>query len=254
MKKSDDDIIVSIIMPSYNSSLFIEKSIESVLKQTFPYWELLITDDCSTDHTYDIISKYALYHPRIRVFKNEKNLGAGFARNNCIKNAKGRFIAFLDSDDLWHPVKLERQISFMKEKKCALSYSYYQKIDENNKLKSTIKAPKFTNSKKLLFTNVIGCLTAIYDTNQVGKVYMPLIRKRQDMALWIKIMDISGNAYAIPEVLAYYRISSKSLSGNKYKAAKSQWNLYRNTLNLGLLNSLVYFISYAIFGFVKKFK
>ncbi|MCC8466949.1 glycosyltransferase family 2 protein [Photorhabdus bodei] len=254
MKNNSDEVIVSIIMPSYNSSMFIIQSIESVLKQTFPKWELIITDDCSTDNTFDLISQYASIDSRIKVFRNKDNLGAGVARNNSIKNANGRFIAFLDSDDMWHPTKLEKQIPFMINKNCALSYSYYQKMDENGQLLSNISPPITTSSKKLLFTNVIGCLTAIYDTEKVGKLYMPSIRKRQDMALWIKIMDISGKAYAIPETLAYYRISKNSLSGNKYKAAKSQWYLYRNVLNLSLIRSMTYFTSYAFFGFLKNIK
>lgn len=241
-------------MPTYNSIKYLEYSINSVLAQTYSNWELLITDDCSTDHTFDFILKYSSIDPRIKVFRNINNLGAGSARNNSIKHAKGRFIAFLDSDDLWHPNKLEKQISFMLKKECALSYSYYQKINEDGQLKGIIKAPKFTNSKKLLFTNVIGCLTAIYDTQKVGKLYMPLIRRRQDMALWLKIMNISGNAYGIPEILAYYRVSKNSLSGNKYNAAKSQWHLYRNILTLGFVKSSIYFISYAFFGLIKKLK
>ncbi|MDC9581151.1 glycosyltransferase [Xenorhabdus sp. PR6a] len=246
--------LISIIMPTCNSIKYVEHSINSVLGQTYPNWELLITDDCSTDNTFDFISKYASIESRIKIFRNEKNLGAAATRNNSIKYARGRFIAFLDSDDLWHPNKLENQISFMIKKKCALSYSYYQKIDENGNLKGIITSPNATNSKKLLFTNVIGCLTAIYDTEKVGKLYMPLIKRRQDMALWLKIMDISGNAYAIPEVLAYYRVSKKSLSGNKYKAAMSQWDLYRNTLRLGFVKSSIYFASYAFFGLIKKIK
>lgn len=241
-------------MPTYNSIKYLEYSINSVLAQTYSNWELLITDDCSTDHTFDFISKYSSIDPRIKVFRNIKNLGAGSARNNSIKHAKGRFIAFLDSDDLWHPNKLEKQISFMLKKRCSLSYSYYQKIDENGNLNGIITAPSFTNSKKLLFTNVIGCLTAMYDTQKIGKLYMPLIKRRQDMALWLKIMDISGNAYAIPEILAYYRVSKKSLSGNKYKAAISQWYLYRKTLKLSFIKSSIYFVSYAFFGLIKKIK
>lgn len=246
--------LISIVMPTYNSVKYLENSINSVLAQTYSNWELLITDDCSTDHTFELISKYSSIEPRIKVFKNINNLGAGSARNNSIKHAKGRFIAFLDSDDLWHPRKLEKQIPFMLEKECSLSYSYYQKIDENGTLKGIITSPILTNKKKLLFTNVIGCLTAIYDTEKVGKLYMPLIKRRQDMALWLKIMDVSGNAHGIPEILAYYRVSKDSLSGNKYKAAMSQWSLYRDTLKLNIVKSTIYFISYAFFGLIKKLK
>ncbi|WP_244866443.1 hypothetical protein [Photorhabdus heterorhabditis] len=142
----------------------------------------------------------------------------------------------------------------MINKNCAISDSYYQKIDEKGQLLSIINLPITTSSKKLLFTNVIGCLTAIYDTEKVGKVYMPLIRERQDMALWLKIMDMSGKAYAIPDVLAYYRISKNSLSSNKYKTEKSQWYFYHKVLNLGLIKSLIYFSSHIFFGFLKKIK
>lgn len=241
--------LVSVIMPSYNSEATIRESIESVISQTYSNWELLITDDLSSDKTREIVKQFCSDDKRIKLFINAENGGAGAARNHSIGQAKGRYIAFLDSDDLWHREKLSKQIRFMEENYIGLSYTAYQKI-ENNELRGVVNPPPHTSYKKLLNGNVIGCLTAIYDTELVGKQFMPLIRKRQDMGLWLNILKVIPKAHCLREVLAYYRVDS-GMTQNKLKILKWQWRFYRDVVQLSYLNASYRFIIYSIKGLLK---
>ena len=241
--------LVSIIMPAYNAELHIAESIESVISQTYSNWELLITDDRSTDATQQIITEYANKDSRIKLFINEQNGGAGVARNNSIKQSVGRFIAFLDADDLWLPEKLATQISFMLSNNYAFTFTGYQKLESEN-LKGTVTPPQFTTYNKLLCSNVIGCLTAVYDSKVLGKHYMPLIRKRQDMGLWLNILKQTPKAYSIPDILALYRVDS-GMTQNKFKILKWQWFLYRDVLKLNIFKTIYHFIIYSAKGFFK---
>ena len=180
--------LVSIIMPSYNSSKFIAASIESVIAQTYKNWELLITDDCSKDNTIEIVQQYVDKDERIKLFCLQENSGAGVARNNSIKQAKGRFIAFLDSDDRWKPNKLEVQIPFMSENGYELSYSSYMTCNENGETNGIVVCRKKETFSSIKRDDKIGFLTLIYDVKILGKVYMPIIRKRQDYGLKIQKM------------------------------------------------------------------
>ncbi|WP_435945563.1 glycosyltransferase family 2 protein [Dryocola sp. BD586] len=238
--------LVSIIMPTFNSAATIKESIQSVLEQTYPHWELLITDDCSTDDTLKIIQRFAASDSRIKFFQNKINSGAGVSRNNCIANALGRFIAFLDSDDMWQKDKLTRQVSFMLENKYYLTYTQYQKIDQYGNITGKIHPPQRVNYSELLKANVIGCLTAMYDTNRLGKVYMPTIRKRQDMALWLKILEEIDYAWCLQEELAFYREGHQSLSSNKIKILFSQWVFYKEYLKFNTIKAAWYFGFYII--------
>lgn len=244
--------LVSIIMPSFNSEKTISQSIESVLNQSYSNWELLITDDKSYDSTVKIISTYVENDKRIKFFSSEVNGGAGKARNNSIKMAKGRFIAFLDADDLWLPDKLFKQINFMLENRYLFTYSQYQKFSSTAEL-GIIRPPKTISYQKLLYGNVIGCLTAIYDAESLGKHYMPLIRKRQDMGLWLEILKKVSKAYCYNEVLAKYRIDS-GMTQNKFSVLKYQWLFYRQVVGLSFLQSLMKFTVYAYKGFIKSKK
>lgn len=203
---------VSIITPAYNCANFIDDTIKSIQSQTYSNWELLITDDCSTDNTYDIILKYLNTDSRIKLFRFNKNLGSGEARNNSIKEATGRFIAFCDSDDRWYPNKLEEQLAFMTQNNVALSYTSYDICNEDNLFIGYVKCLPKLSRFKILRDNGIGCLTAIYDISKVGKKFMPTIRKRQDWCLWINIINEIGEAKGLQKTLATYRVRSGSIS------------------------------------------
>ncbi|EFE7730845.1 glycosyltransferase family 2 protein, partial [Escherichia coli] len=241
------------IMPSFNSEKTIQAAIESVRAQTYSSWELIISDDNSSDSTVEIVEKNVLYEPRIILIQHSENRGAGFSRNDAISKARGKYIAFLDSDDIWHEKKLEIQIRFMSERKLALSYTQYQKINMEGVKGKIIIPPGVTSYSELLKSNVIGCLTAVYDQEILGKMYMPLIRKRQDMALWLDILKKIEFAYCVPEVLAFYREGHNSLSSNKIKILSSQWDFYRGHLKFGIFRSAYYF-SFYVFKALKKHK
>ncbi|HHC6613238.1 TPA: glycosyltransferase family 2 protein [Vibrio parahaemolyticus] len=243
------DAKVSVIMPSYNSRDTIEASISSVLSQTFTDWELIIVDDCSTDGTWELITDYAHKYLNIKVYQNTTNLGAGASRNFAIKKAKGRFIAFLDSDDLWMENKLAEQIPFMLENNYPLTYTHYSRFNNEEEL-SVVTAPEYTTYKKLMYSNVIGCLTAVYDTQALGKRYMPLIRKRQDMGLWLDILKDTPKAYCLPKPLAKYRMDS-GMTANKFSVLSYQWKFYRDVVGLSLPRSLFTFSVYAVKGTMK---
>lgn len=247
--------LVSVITPAYNSAKFIAETIESVLAQTYPYWEMIITDDCSTDNTCEIIEGYAEKDPRIKLICLDKNSGAGVARNTSIKAAKGRFIAFCDSDDRWYPEKLERQIVFMKEKDCALSYTSYDVCDEDGKIFGFVECLPSLNNSKILRNNSIGCLTSIYDTEKIGKRYMPELRKRQDWCLWMEIIAACKKAYGIQEPLALYRDRAKSISSNKIEMLKYNYQVYHSFLKKNHIVAGSYLVfRFLPYYFYKKFK
>lgn len=237
--------LVSIVTPIYDCEKFIALTIESIVDQTFQNWELIIVDDCSKDSSLNIVQSYADRDHRIRVLRLEKNSGAAVARNTAIEAARGRYIAFLDSDDTWLPYKLERQLSFMEKFSVAFCYSSYHKVNEKGDSLGIAEVPPKIDYYGLLKSPRIGCLTAIYDTRDLGKVYMPLIRKRQDFGLWLRIVKKVGFAYGIQEPLATYLVRSNSISANKSSAAKYTWRLYRDVEGLGLIKSLYYFCNYA---------
>lgn len=234
--------LVSVITPSYNSSLYIEATIQSILAQTYSNWELLITDDCSTDNTIDIVNRYVQQDSRIKLFCLEKNSGAGIARNHSIREARGRYIAFCDSDDRWLPEKLERQIAFMKKKDAAFSYTSYYVCSEGEEIRGKILCKPTINYYSLLKDNSIGCLTAMYDTHILGKMYMPEIRKRQDWGLWFLIIKKIKIAYGLQEPLAIYRVRKSSVSSNKWNLIKFNLNVYRTVLHFSFLQAWCTFL------------
>lgn len=245
-------MLVSIITPVHNAYSLIEETIQSILNQTFTDWELILIDDYSSDMGIHILNKYEELDPRIHLFENPKNMGAAISRNKGIEMAKGRFIAFLDSDDLWEPNKLELQVKFMLENKHAFSFTGYHKF-RGKTIVGQHFVPARVTHEELLKTCSIGCLTAMYDTDQLGKVFMPIISKRQDFALWLKILKMIPYAYGINQPLARYRLRGDSISGNKFKAARYQWKVYRDFENLNLFKSCYYFAHYAFFGVIKTY-
>lgn len=245
--------LVSIITPTFNSNRFIGETINSVLNQTYTNWEMLITDDCSTDETFRLLEKYAAKDNRIKVFKLNKNSGAAFARNNSLLNTTGRFIAFCDSDDLWYPHKLEVQIKFMQTKNIAFSFSSYQIIDNKGSfLNKIISVPEVLEYKDYLKNTIIGCLTVIIDKSKTGYFEMPNIRSSHDMALWLLIMKRGFKAYGINQVLASYRLVSTSNTSNKWKAAKDVWKVYRQIEKINSIQSCYYFMYYSLNAFKKR--
>lgn len=210
--------LVSIVTPNYNCGKYIELTIKSVLAQTYTNWELLIVDDCSSDDSYQIALQYAKKDNRIKVFENNENLGAAISRNKAISESKGRYIAFLDSDDLWLSDKLEKQIKFMEMNNCDFSFTEYEHINEDNQ--SLLKVAKVINKltyKKMMLHCYPGCLTIMYDQTRTGKVYAQDIKKNNDNALFFPVLKKCTNAMGLPECLCLYRIRSGSISRNKFK-------------------------------------
>ncbi len=243
--------LVSIIMPSYNSEDTIFCSIESVVLQTYHNWELIIIDDCSVDNTVNIIKDYSNKDDRIKLIQLNTNNGPAIARNKGIKKSQGRYISFLDSDDIWMPKKLDIQIKFMKMNKLALTYSSYNVINELGvKIKTRITKKKITFDD-MLKSNFIGNLTGIYDCKILGKYYMDSIG-HEDYALWLNIMKDVQKTQGVLEPLAGYRISLNSVSSNKINAAKWQWHIYRNIAKLSLFVSLYYLIWYIYYALRKR--
>ena len=199
--------LVSIIMPSYNTQKFIEETLDSVLAQTYTNWELIIVDDCSTDNTDEIVSPF-LSDSRIIYIQNEKNSGAAVSRNRALREAKGKWIAFLDSDDLWTPDKLEKQIAFMQSNGYCFSYTNYSEIDESSEpLGKTVTGPKKITKTGMYNYCWMGCLTVMYDVEKIGLIQIEDIKKNNDYAMWLKICK-KANCYLLDEDLARYRKSN----------------------------------------------
>ncbi|MED1467215.1 teichuronic acid biosynthesis protein TuaG [Bacillus salipaludis] len=244
---------ISIITPSYNASKFIEKTINSVLMQTYQNWEMIIVDDCSTDDTPDILNRYAEEDERIRVIFSKENGGAAIARNLALQHAQARYVAFLDSDDCWKPDKLERQLTFMQKNDYAFTFTGYEFISNDGVLLNKyVSAPEKITYEDMLKNTIIGCLTVMIDRRKVGRIQMPNIRTRQDLAMWLAILKKGFNAYGLNENLADYRIGNPSISKNKWKAAKMNWFVYRKIEKLNFLKAFWCFSHYAYHAVVKR--
>ncbi len=231
----------------YNSENFIEVTIQSVQSQTYENWEMIIVDDVSKDRGPEIVERYIKKDKRIKLIKLEKNSGGAVARNRAIKEAKGKYIAFLDSDDLWHPEKLEKQIKFMEENNYDFTYTWYQKMDEEgNLLDEVVRSEDKVDYTRFLKSNQIGCLAGMYNAEKLGKIYMPLIRKRQDYALWLRVLKKVDYGYCLKENLAQYRIVNGSVSSNKINLIKYNWKLFREIEKLSIFKSF-YYLSWNIF-------
>jgi len=234
--------LVSIITPLFNAEKFIAQTLLSVQNQTYTHWEHIIVDDASNDTSFKIVEKQAQNDSRIHLIKLPINKGAAFCRNHATEVAKGHYIAFLDSDDLWHPNKLEKQIKFMQVHNCEVSYTSYLHIDEKgNFLHKRIKAlPKLSYSKQRR-NNYIGNLTGIYNTARLGKIQAPNIRKRQDWAVWLEAIKKSKKpALGIQEDLAYYRVREGSMSARKWNLIHYNFKFYRKYLRYSWFASVFY--------------
>ena len=244
--------LVSIITPSYNSSRFINECVNSVLGQTYTNWELIIVDDASNDNSRELISNIAARDNRIKFVFLTKNIGVAGSRNIALEKSKGRYIAFLDSDDVWKKEKLTMQIHFMQSHDVSFSFSSYEPMSENGiEIFKEIKAPLKIDYNSLLKNTIIGCLTVVLDKDKIGDFKMPNLRTSQDLALWLSIMKDGVIAYGIKQSLAYYRIVGKSNTSNKFKVFVGVWKVYRNEEGLGYMKSIWCFLNYA-FNAIKK--
>lgn len=246
--------LVSIIMPSYNTAKFISETIYSVLTQTYTNWELIIVDDCSTDNT-DEVAKPFLSDERIKYIKNEKNSGAAISRNRALCEAKGKWIAFLDSDDLWLPEKLEKQIAFMEKNDYRFSYTNYIEIDETaNPNGRSVTGPKKVTRHGMYNYCWMGCLTVMYDAETVGLIQIADIKKNNDYAMWLKVCK-KADCYLLDEVLAKYRKRSGSISNHGYtKLIKWHYKLYREAEKKSSLVSAVLTLRNLFWGVWKKIR
>lgn len=246
--------LVSIITPSYNTAQFLRETIESVRAQTYTNWEMLIVDDCSTDETDDVVASFA--DERIRYFKNERNSGAAVSRNRALREAKGRYFAFLDSDDLWTPDKLERQIRFMQENGVAFSYTNYEEMDEQgNRTRVLWTGPRKIGRLRMRLFNYMGCLTVMYDRDAVGLVQIADLKKRNDYAIWLRVSH-KATAVLLPETLAVYRVRSSGSITNRgqsrLRLLRFHYDLWREGEGMNPVSALFWTAVNLVCGFLKK--
>lgn len=248
--KSPASSVVSIIMPAYNSRATIAASIQSVVNQTFTDWELLVIDDCSPEPIVDIVESF--HDDRIRYIRLQENQGVAMARNTGIAKARGRYIAFLDSDDLWLLEKLQTQLHFMQEHEYAFTYTWYSQFtDDPAKPIRLVKTKPSVDYKRLLQGNDIGCLTVMIDRQMIPQFEMP-VQHHEDYITWLNILKTyAATAYSLPQDLARYRISNQSLSGDKKRSMIWTWNVYRKSQGLSFAWTIYYMIRYILQGIGK---
>lgn len=244
--------LVSIITPTFNSAKYIAETIQSVQKQTYQNWEMIIVDDGSSDNTDTIINQIALTDKRIQFYKLEQNSGPAIARNKGIENAKGNYLTFLDADDIWFPTFIENSIKAIQKTEIPFVFSSYKRSNENLEfVYSDFIVPKKVTYTDILKTNSISCLTAFLDIDKLGKKYMPIIKKRQDMGLWLQYLKEIPYAYGVQETQAIYRIRENSLSRKKSDLLKYQWQFYREVEKLNVVQSAYYMLHWMYRGFLK---
>lgn len=245
--------LITVVMPNYNGHRFVEQAIDSVLSQTYQDFELLVVDDCSKDDSLQLIKQKAQSDSRIRVIALEKNAGVANARNVGIREAKGKYIALLDNDDLWTADKLERQLTIA-EKGADIVYCSYDFIDEqNNEIKKPFIVPKQTNFNKMLASSVISCSTSFIKTELMQAHPFNPEFYHEDYVLWMELLRVCPTAYGDEKVLMHYRQVTGSRSNKKGNAAKERWNTYRKALNLNIATSMWAFVRYAVNGVIKYY-
>jgi len=252
-----DIVEVSIIMPAFNCEEFIEESIDSVISQVFPFWELIIVDDQSSDQTWNILERKAKEDSRIKIFRNEKNFGAAYTRNYAISKSIGKYVAFLDGDDVWDIKKLDKQVNFMNENNFKFTYSYYDIIDKNNNRSiKYVWSPKKITYYKMIRMSRIGCLTVMVDGSIAkNNPIKNTIYRRNDYALWLKYLKFT-DGFCLPEILASYRRRSGSISSvSSIKLFKSHLYVFRNSEDFSTIKSfLLALTNSALFLIYKPFK
>lgn len=251
---TSSEALVSIIMPAFNVEKFIDQAIQSVFDQSFTNWELIICDDGSADGSKRIAERWASKDPRIKVLKNRFEKGAAGARNTCLSKAQGRYIAFLDSDDLWHPQKLEKQIDHMIKTESVFCVSYYDVMDEDGAHSRGVQTPAKITFRHMMYSNFIPCLTAIYDSEALGKVPQPNIKKRNDFALWLTLFTEKGleRATSVPESLASYRQNGYGLSSSGRDALVFYFICLRKYAGRAFITALYFSSIYVFIVLIKK--
>jgi teichuronic acid biosynthesis glycosyltransferase TuaG len=241
-----DTDLVSVVMPARNALPYIEESIRSVQAQTWEQWELICVDDGSTDGTGELVARLAAEDPRIRPVRREAPGGPGPARNTAIALARGRWLAFLDSDDLWAPEKLALQLAFMRERGAALSCHGYRMIDvAGHAVGFEARARATLTYRELLSNTAVGALTVMVDRTRVGGLSMPALRQHEDLVLWYALLRRGWTFEGLPQTLAAYRIVPNSASRNKLRSAAHMWTVYRDYEHLGLFAAAAAFVQYA---------
>jgi len=242
----------SVVIPVYNSETTIKQAVESVLNQTYADFELIVVDDGSSDHSFEMLKNLAKRDGRIRLLKNQENRGVAFARNRGIEASIGKYLALLDSDDLWLPDKLDRQISFMEKKECPLSHCSYGFIDhEGNLLGKMFCVPQQIDLPGLLKRNVISCSTVMGDRELFLKHPFNQEYYHEDFVEWIDLMRECKQSLGIERELARIRIMNGSRSGDKRNSARQRWRVYREYMNMGTLQAAYYYINYVFFSLLK---
>lgn len=246
------DNLVSIIMPAHNSEKFIYQSVQSVLSQTYQFWELIVVDDGSTDRTANIIEEFIKSDNRVKYIRLQGGRGVVAARQKAIDIARGRYIAFLDSDDLWLPDKLRIQLQFMRENNSKVSCTSYEQINEfGERNGKRIICPDIISYNRILLDCPVGNLTVIVDRAYVTHLTVPDVDKREDFALWLNLSKSYGSVNGLNKVLAQYRIRSGSVSRNKLSLIYKQWNVYRNVEKLGWMRSFFHVFYYCVIKLLK---
>jgi glycosyltransferase involved in cell wall biosynthesis len=247
--------LISVITPCYNSAPFIAQTIESVLAQTYQNWEMIIIDDCSTDGSYETVLEYAEKDRRIKVYRLEHNSGAAVCLNKAIELSQGQYIAFLDSDDLWFPQKLEKLLRFMQEHDCDFSFTEYEHIDEDSKeIGCKSKVIKKLTYKKMLLHCFTGCLTVMYMQDISNKIYGPYLKNTEDWALFLKILKCTRKALGYDECLAKYRIRKNSLSRNKFKKISSYFEMMMKYEHKNILSTCITLLIHQLIRTIWKYK
>lgn len=240
--------MISIVTPVYNAEKFIDETINSVLTQTYAHFEWLLVEDHSSDNSYDLINSYAKKDDRIVVLQTPENSGAAVARNMGLTHAKGDIIAFIDSDDKWYSEKLEKQWQFMLENQFGFTYTKFELINQDGTLKKTSsKLPDKLNYVGLLKNTAIACSTVMIDKRVTGDFRMPLVRKGQDTATWLKLLRKIDYAYLLDKTLNQYRTVENSLSSNKLQAVKRTWNTYYNLEEMSFLKA-AYYLMFSLYN------
>lgn len=243
--------LVSIVMPAYNAERYLDEAVESVLAQTYPNWELLLVNDASSDNTSAKASAWQERDSRIKVTDLEVNGGVAAARNRALEQARGQYIAFLDSDDSWDAEKLAKQLQFMTDTETRVCYTNYRRIDETGEILGRVQAPIQVSYRALLKSNFIGNLTGIYDAANLGKQFLTDFG-HEDYVAWLELLKKAGIARGLPLELASYRVYAGSISANKFRAVSWQWRIYRESQNLGWCSAMWYMICYFYYAGKKR--